>query len=94
MATVPLVEFLAVSKNFGGVQALSNVDLAVHTGEVVALVGHNGAGKSVLVQILSGVFQPSAGTLHIENATRPFPLPLRRQAACDRDHLSDAGVGG
>jgi D-xylose transport system ATP-binding protein len=82
MATVPLVEMLGISKRFGGVQALSNVDLAVHPGEVVALVGHNGAGKSVLVQILSGVFQPSSGALNVEGAPAHFhsPSDARRHA--------------
>ena len=42
------------------------VDLSIAPGEVVALVGHNGAGKSVLVQILSGVFPPSSGEIRID----------------------------
>lgn len=82
MTNFPLVEMRGVSKHFGGVQALSNVDLAVNRGEVVALVGHNGAGKSVLVQILSGVFQPSAGTLYVDGAPAHFhsPSDARRHA--------------
>ena len=53
----------AISKNFGAVSALTDIDLDVRAGEVVALVGDNGAGKSTLVKVLSGVHQPSAGTM-------------------------------
>ncbi|MGS0758344.1 ATP-binding cassette domain-containing protein, partial [Roseateles sp. GG27B] len=52
-----------ITKRFGAVAALTDIDLDVHAGEVVALVGDNGAGKSTLVKILSGVHQPTAGTI-------------------------------
>jgi len=52
-----------ICKNFGAVSALTDIDLDVHAGEVVALVGDNGAGKSTLVKILSGVHRPTAGTI-------------------------------
>ncbi len=52
-----------ISKNFGAVSALTSIDLDVHAGEVVALVGDNGAGKSTLVKILAGVHQPTSGTV-------------------------------
>lgn len=62
----PLVEVRDISKHFGGVEALRGVSLSVMPGEVVALAGHNGAGKSVLVQILSGVFPQSDGSLLVD----------------------------
>ncbi|HRD74444.1 MAG TPA: ATP-binding cassette domain-containing protein [Hyphomicrobiaceae bacterium] len=65
MGPDPLVRLTGITKSFGGVRALRGVDLAVAAGEVVALVGHNGAGKSVLVQIVSGVFAPSSGRLEV-----------------------------
>jgi D-xylose transport system ATP-binding protein len=57
----PLLQLQGVSKHFGAVQALSNVDFEVYPKEVVGLVGDNGAGKSTLVKIISGVSQPDAG---------------------------------
>ncbi len=52
-----------VCKQFGAVSALTDIDLDVQAGEVVALVGDNGAGKSTLVKILAGVHQPTDGTI-------------------------------
>ncbi|MGE4248733.1 MAG: ATP-binding cassette domain-containing protein [Parvibaculaceae bacterium] len=77
-----LVDLIGITKNFGGVRALKGVDLTIQRGEVVALVGHNGAGKSVLAQILSGVFPPSAGAIKVNGAPVAFASPsdARRHA--------------
>ncbi|WP_439593026.1 ATP-binding cassette domain-containing protein [Microbacterium sp.] len=53
----------AISKSFGAVAALTDVDLTVDSSEVVAIVGDNGAGKSTLVKVLSGVHKPDSGTI-------------------------------
>jgi D-xylose transport system ATP-binding protein len=55
-----------VTKTFGAVAALTDVDLDVNAHEVVAIVGDNGAGKSTLIKILSGVHLPTSGTVHFE----------------------------
>lgn len=52
-----------ISKSFGAVAALTDVELTVDSSEVVAIVGDNGAGKSTLVKVLSGVHKPDAGTI-------------------------------
>lgn len=61
----PLLEMRAIEKSFPGVKALDKVDLTVNRGQVLALIGENGAGKSTLMNILGGVYQPDAGTIHI-----------------------------
>ncbi|MFC9361036.1 ATP-binding cassette domain-containing protein [Rhodococcus sp. NPDC057014] len=64
--TVPgetLLELRNISKHFGGVRALSNVDLQIKAGEVVGLVGDNGAGKSSLVKTMSGIYRPDEGEI-------------------------------
>jgi D-xylose transport system ATP-binding protein len=57
----PLLALRGVSKHFGPVQALSGVDLDILAGEVIALAGDNGAGKSVLIKTISGIWQPDDG---------------------------------
>ena len=57
----PILEMKGISKRFGAVQALSEVDFEVYRDEVVGLVGDNGAGKSTLVKIIAGTYQPDDG---------------------------------
>src|SRR4051812_8893190 len=59
--TDAVLQVRGASIRFGGVEALRDVGLAVHAGEVVALAGDNGAGKSTLIKVISGVYVPSAG---------------------------------
>lgn len=63
---VPVIRMRGISKHFGGVTALENVDLDAYAGRVLAIVGDNGAGKSTLIKILTGVHQPSSGTITID----------------------------
>jgi len=56
-----ILEMKGISKRFGAVQALSEVDFEVYLDEVVGLVGDNGAGKSTLVKIIAGTYQPDSG---------------------------------
>jgi D-xylose transport system ATP-binding protein len=59
----PVVSLQGIDKRFGAVQALTDVNLDAHAGEVVALVGDNGAGKSTLVKVLAGVGPPTEGKI-------------------------------
>ena len=52
-----------VSKRFGGLQALKNVDFTVNSDEIVGLVGPNGSGKSTLLNLISGVYKPDSGQI-------------------------------
>jgi D-xylose transport system ATP-binding protein len=61
--TTSLLSLRGVNKSFGAVNALTDIELDVSPGEVVALVGDNGAGKSTLVKVLAGVHQPDTGTV-------------------------------
>ena len=56
----PIVTMRRICKRFGGVAALTDVDLEAYAGEVLAIVGDNGAGKSTLIKILTGVYQMRA----------------------------------
>jgi D-xylose transport system ATP-binding protein len=62
----PILEMRGISKSFGAVQALTDVDFEVYPAEVVALVGDNGAGKSTLIKCLSGVHMADTGSIFVE----------------------------
>ena len=59
--TPPALRLTGISKNFGGVDALVDVDFEVAPGEIHCLAGENGSGKSTLIKIVSGVYQPNPG---------------------------------
>ncbi len=67
-----LIQMREISKRFGGVTALQNVDLDANAGEVLAIVGDNGAGKSTLIKILTGVYQPTSGTVRLGGQAQHF----------------------
>ena len=66
--TGSLLRLEKVSKNFGPVQALFEVDLEVRPGEVMALIGDNGAGKSVMIKTIAGIHPPDGGHLYWEGS--------------------------
>ena len=76
-----IIKMKGIKKYFYGVKALDGVDFQVRTGEVHALIGENGAGKSTLVKILTGVYQPTAGTIILNDKPTQFPSPQVSQKA-------------
>ncbi|MBF9036125.1 ATP-binding cassette domain-containing protein [Rhodobacterales bacterium HKCCE2091] len=79
----PVLALDGIVKTFPGVRALDGVHLALHPGEVTALVGENGAGKSTVVKILTGIYQPDGGEIRLDGSPVRFPTA---QAA------SEAGI--
>lgn len=69
-----LTQMVDISKSFGGLEVLNEVNLSVKQGEVLGLVGDNGAGKSSLMKILTGAYHPDAGQILFHNA----PVHIRR----------------
>ena len=68
-----------VSKRFGGLQALSDVNLSVASGEVLGLIGPNGAGKSTLVSCITGVLRIDGGTIRYQDGDIQRLPPHRRR---------------
>ena len=71
----PVLSLRGISKGFPGVKALQNVQLDLYPGQVTALVGENGAGKSTIVKVLTGIYQPDAGTISVDGVATRFPDP-------------------
>ena len=79
--TEPYMRVEKLVKKFGPFMALNGVDLEVYPGEVHALLGDNGAGKSTLIKILSGVHEPTSGSIYIEGRAKKFRSPRDATAA-------------
>jgi branched-chain amino acid transport system permease protein len=73
----PLLVASDVAKTFGGVKALRGVSMTVHRGELVGLVGPNGSGKTTLVNLMSGAFPPTSGTISLNGTGTVRSRPHR-----------------
>ncbi|MEN3203189.1 MAG: ATP-binding cassette domain-containing protein [Atribacterota bacterium] len=76
----PILSLRGISKYFGGVHALEDVDFDVYPQEIVALVGDNGAGKSTLVKIIAGVHRPTKGHIFFQGQPVEIHSPHDAQA--------------
>jgi ABC-type sugar transport system ATPase subunit len=77
----PILETVGIRKAFGHVQALDDVSISLWSGEIVALLGDNGAGKSTFIKVLSGVYTPDGGDILIEGRAVRFHSPADAVAA-------------
>jgi len=87
----PVLSAIALSKSYGGLRAVEDVSLDILPGEVVALVGDNGAGKSTFVKALAGAQPPDAGEIRIDG--RPVALRTPRDAAAHKLGCLHQGLG-
>ncbi len=71
----PLLKAVNLTKHFGGLTAVDNVSVDIFPGEVVGLVGDNGAGKSTFIKMISGVYQPNDGDVFFEGKRVTFLGP-------------------
>ena len=76
----PTLAVRGLSKRFGGIVALEDVDLDVRRGEVIAIAGENGAGKSTLVNVLSGMCRADAGTILLDDVRVRIDSPARARS--------------
>jgi ribose transport system ATP-binding protein len=72
---LPLLRMENISKSYGGVRALQDVQFTAERGRIHALLGENGAGKSTLIKVLSGVVRPDAGTIMLDGQPMQFASP-------------------
>ena len=86
---MPLLEAVGISKRYGGILALNNMHFAANAGEVHAILGENGAGKSTFIQILSGAVAADEGELRLDGAPYRAARPAR-----GAPHRHQPGVPG
>ena len=75
----PVLEVTNLSKNFGGLRALNEVDLTINRQEIVALIGPNGAGKTTFFNCITGIYLPTEGTVQLHLPVRRMLPPLTSQ---------------
>ena len=89
--TTSILKLKNINKSFGPIDVLHDINLELRAGEVLCLLGDNGAGKSTLIKILSGVYQPSSGTIEMDGQPAAFATP---RAAADHGIATVHQFGG
>ena len=77
----PVLQLTGISKRFNGIHALNDVGLTIRAGEVMALIGENGAGKSTMVKTLTGIYRPDAGSILLDGKPVAFSSPQEAMQA-------------
>ena len=80
MTDLPILELKNISKSFGAVKALTDVNLDLQQGEILGLVGDNAAGKSTLMKVLSGALIPDSGEIWFQGQRVHFTSPRQARA--------------
>ena len=75
-----LLEIRNVAKSFGAIRAVNGISLTVGAGEVIGLMGDNGAGKSTMVKLIAGNFPPTEGEIRVEGKACHFHKPIEARA--------------
>ncbi len=75
-----LLDVRSISKSFGAIRALTDVSFSVDAGEVVGLMGDNGAGKSTIVKLIAGNFPPTEGGITVDGKVCHFHRPIEARA--------------
>src|SRR5262245_23611540 len=78
---VAVLELSKITKHFGAITALTDVDLELEPGEVLGLMGDNGAGKSTMVKIIAGNFPPTSGEIVLQDHPMHFHKPVEARRA-------------
>ena len=89
--TTPILELKNISKSFGPIDVLHDISLQVRGGEVLCLLGDNGAGKSTVIKIMSGVHWPTSGDVLMDGTPVTFETP---RAASERGIATVHQFGG
>lgn len=66
----PLIELKGISKSFGNNKVLDNVDLTIHRGEALGIIGPSGTGKSTILRVIAGLLAPDAGEIYVQGVRR------------------------
>ena len=78
---VPVLQAKGITKRYGRVTAIENSDLELYPGEILAVIGDNGAGKSSLIKALSGALVPDSGEIFLDGQQVHFHNPMAARAA-------------
>ena len=81
MSQEPILKARGLVKRYGRVTALDNADFDLYPGEILAVIGDNGAGKSSLIKAISGAVTPDEGEIRLEGKTINFPSPMQAREA-------------